>query len=344
MSERIPVDRWVKLWLGAVYFSVLGMVVVGGITRLTGSGLSMVEWHPLMGALPPQNEAEWLRVFQLYQGFPQYSEVNSWMALAQFKQIFFWEYVHRLCGRLIGLIVAIPGLVFYLRGRLPAPLGSRVLVAFCLGGAQGLLGWYMVKSGLAGRPEVSHFRLAAHLLLAFVVGHWVLWILLEIRGPAQSRSRLGFRHACRWVLALLTLQIVYGAFMAGTRAGWMSSTFPDMNGHYLPSSALFPGSSVVHDLLNNPLSIHYAHRALGWGTAIAVTGLWWFSREHTSAALTRYCRVAFGVVALQFGSGALTVVFGVPIALAVGHQAGAYLLLSVLVAIQYESRGTIAEG
>ena len=260
-SSHSPVSPRVTQWLWSVYGMIFCMVVIGGVTRLTGSGLSMVEWRPLMGSLPPLSEAEWLRVFDLYKVSPQYQEVNHWMTLTDFKSIFFWEYLHRLFGRLIGLVFFIPWLYFTLKGHLTGSLRLRAFVALILGGSQGLLGWYMVKSGLVDQPEVSHFRLAAHLSLAFVCGMWVFSLILTLTRPSlkkwqADRELYGF-------LALLILQIVYGAFMAGTRAGYLYQTFPDLNGSWIaPQWGMM--SPWWKDLTSNPDSIHFIHRTLAW--------------------------------------------------------------------------------
>ena len=230
----------VATWLLCLYLMVFAMVIVGGTTRLTGSGLSMVQWHPLMGALPPLSESDWVETFQKYQASPQYKLVNRWMLLSDFKRIFLWEYAHRLLGRLIGVFFFVPWLFFLVRRRLDGPLAWKTLVAFLLGGAQGLLGWFMVKSGLVDNPEVSHYGLAAHLVLALVVGHYLLWLFLDLRAPPAGRSRSQPRStsdAPTWsFIALLALQIVFGALMAGKHAGLVAATFPDMNGEWVPST------------------------------------------------------------------------------------------------------------
>lgn len=318
-------DRSVVIWLVIVYLFICAMVLIGGTTRLTGSGLSMVEWHPLMGALPPMTEEGWLAVFGKYQETPQFKLVNQWMTLADFKQIFFWEYFHRLVGRLIGVIFFVPWVVFVVRRQIRGQLAKRTALAFVLGGAQGLLGWFMVKSGLIDMPAVSHFRLAAHLMLALFLGCWILWIILDLRpggeesGPVSKRLR-----RLSWGLfALIALQCVYGAFMAGTRAGYMYSTFPTMNGEWVPS-----GFADMNPL-SHPISIHFLHRVLAWLTAAAVLGFGFYAR---SKATTRRQRTATYLlllaVVLQFLLGTFTVLFNMPIPLAVAHQGGGILLLS----------------
>ena len=326
LTHRASVERW--LWI--VYGMISCMIIVGGVTRLTGSGLSMVEWRPLMGALPPLSDAEWGRVFDLYKLSPQYQEVNHWMLLDDFKRIFFWEYLHRLLGRLIGLAFGLPWLYFTLKGALKGVWRWRALAALFLGGAQGLLGWYMVKSGLVDRPEVSHFRLAAHLSLAFVCGAWVLSMLIDLRDQARPLPPPSPSPARRPLLIsfipLLALQIVYGAFMAGKRAGYLYSTFPTMNGAWVGPSVgqLTPWHN---DALNNPDTIHTLHRLLAW--VVVILGvLVWRALSRAGGALQRPATLFIWALALQLTLGALTVLSGMNHALAAAHQGGAFLLLS----------------
>ncbi len=392
---------WVVIWLGGIYFMILLMVVVGGTTRLTGSGLSMVEWHPLMGLLPPSSDAEWQAAFQKYQRFPQYQQVNQWMDLGAFQKIFFWEYIHRLLGRLLGLVVVIPWMILIIRRKLSSQTSRRVAVALFLGASQGLLGWYMVKSGLAVVPEVSHYRLAAHLLLALACSQWILWMLLDIVSSSRAinqnsvtprltptglpcdafqqlsvclsraslkgssaarltscgeaatgsfgvrRRRLSQRATdrkepdhgskkSRWLasslLILIELQIIYGAFVAGKRAGHLSSTFPDMNGRYLPTH-FFTRPSLISNLLENPLSLHYLHRVLGLAVLMAslTAGLWWWRRSNNTVERGLGLGLALAAT-VQFSLGAATVLLSVPLATAVAHQAGAFLLLGICTA------------
>lgn len=326
-------------WLVFVYAMVFVMVLIGGITRLTGSGLSMVEWRPLMGAIPPLTEDAWHEVFEKYKTFPQYQKVNSWMDLEAFKSIFFWEYLHRLWGRLIGLAVFLPWLYFLVQKKLPPKTKVDALIAITLGGAQGLLGWYMVKSGLVDVPQVSHFRLAAHLLLALLVSQWLLWMILNLSAPWRGGSPPlpGGRKLPLALLALLYLQITYGAFVAGKRAGFMSSTFPDMNGEYLPG-AFFTGTSLISDLVQNPLAIHYVHRALGTIVLLLLVGAGvWLTQNLSDKNDKRLAKSLIHLVLLQFTLGVGTVLFLVPIPLAVLHQGGAVLLLGVTTALLHRA-------
>ena len=234
----------VRRWLLCVWAMVLAMVVIGGITRLTGSGLSIVEWKPLSGAIPPLSHPTGPRSGQVPHS-PEYRAVNQWMTLDDFKRIFFWEYLHRLVGRAVGVVVLVPWLYFVLRRQLPRALAWKTLGLFALGGMQGLLGWYMVESGLGNEPRVSHFRLAAHLLLAFTTGQLVLWLALDAYSPCvRERAMRGARLlAVCALLGLLMLQLCYGAFMAGTHAGLYYASFPDMNGRFAPSAFFTGGQS-----------------------------------------------------------------------------------------------------
>lgn len=277
-----------------------------------------------MGVLPPIGDEQWNAVFAAYKKSPQYLEVNAWMGIEDFKQIFFWEYTHRLMGRVISLVAFVPWAYFALRGRVARWLSIRVIVAIMLGGAQGLLGWFMVRSGLVDRPEVSHLRLAAHLLLAFFIAQWVFLTLLDLHWGRVGLARSRESRLMLGILAVLAVQILYGAFMAGTHAGLLFPTFPDMNGGYAPGQ-FFPLASVTQNLLYSPIAIHYTHRALG----VALLGL-------SAAALLAVRRTAVtpgwsksqfaGVMLLQFALGALTALYQVPIALAVAHQIGAFVL------------------
>jgi len=340
MPARPQHDPLVKTWLSAVFLMILAMTMIGGITRLTGSGLSMVQWHPLMGALPPLNEAAWAEVFELYKQTPQYTQVNDWMELADFKQIFFWEYLHRLFGRSIGLVVAGPWLVLLGMRRLDRSLALKTLGLIALGGSQGLLGWYMVKSGLVEDPHVSHLRLAAHLCLAFVVAQAVLWVRLGLSpmAPGTAPASRGFRSAVLLTWALVILQVLWGAFMAGTRAGWVSSTFPSMNGFYSPMPWIDAQQGFFASTVFVPGAIHWVHRALAFvvlGACLALAG----AAIRRGGAL-RAPGIGLGTAVLaQFGLGMATVLLSVPIPVAVAHQGMALLLLSTVTWLGHRSLG-----
>jgi cytochrome c oxidase assembly protein subunit 15 len=334
----------VRRWLLCVWALVFAMVLIGGITRLTGSGLSIVEWQPLSGAIPPLSQADWLEVWAKYQRSPQYHTVNAWMTIDDFKHIFFWEYLHRLVGRAVGVVVLVPWLYFVLRRRLPRPLAWKTLGLFVLGGLQGLLGWYMVKSGLVNEPRVSHFRLAAHLLLAFTTGQFVLWLALDAYFPrVRARGLHGARlFAVCALLGLLVVQLCYGAFMAGTHAGLYYASFPDMNGRFAPS-AFFTGPSIVKDALNSPIAIHYLHRVLAFALLFCSIGLFAYVRRIESrSALRRATALVAVLVFVQVNLGALTVVRHVDVPWAVAHQGLAYLLISSAVLLLHRALGSDA--
>ncbi|MEE9383773.1 MAG: COX15/CtaA family protein [Nannocystaceae bacterium] len=324
----------IRAWIWLLFLMVLAMVVLGGITRLTGSGLSMVQWRPLMGTIPPMSHDAWIDVFAQYQRTPQFEQVNHWMTLDNFRSIFMWEYLHRLLGRLVGVIAVLPWLYFRLRRKLPVRLERRIVIAIILGGCQGLLGWYMVQSGLVDRPEVSHYRLAAHLSLALFVGMWLLWTIFEFQ-PRPTLRVNGVRM-CRYIAAFIGLcgiQIVYGAFMAGTRAGFLFNTFPDLNGNYSPAP-FFTGVSLLADALESPIAIHYIHRALGWLLFFSAPAMWFYAwLRGLPRAIVRGCAALCVAVALQFLLGVLTVIWSVPTSYAVLHQAGAVALLGLALAV-----------
>lgn len=326
-------------WLIALWVLVLLMVMIGGVTRLTGSGLSIVEWAPVSGALPPLDDQAWQDAFRAYQESPQFEQQNHWMALDDFKRIFFWEYLHRLFGRLIGVAFFVPWLWFVLGGRLRGAWRWKTFGLMVLGGLQGALGWFMVMSGLVNEPRVSHYRLAAHLLLGIGVGQCILWQALEIASPRAASRALPPRE--RWLalglLPLIALQILYGAFVGGLRAGLLAATFPDMNGRYLPGY-FFTNDSLVRNLFENPLSIHWLHRAIGFAVLAYACATWWVLRKHGSQVRIA-AQVFLGAIAAQIALGAMTVLLRVPIPVAVAHQGGAYIVAAAAVVLCHVALG-----
>jgi cytochrome c oxidase assembly protein subunit 15 len=320
--------RAIALWLFGVAALVFVMVVVGGITRLTESGLSITRWDVVSGTLPPLGDAEWQAQFSAYQASSQYQLMNRGMSLAEFKGIFFWEYVHRLLGRVIGLAFALPFAVFWLRGAIPAGYKPRLFALFMLGGLQGTIGWWMVSSGLVGRTEVAHERLAVHLCTALTIMAGCIWTALDLRRTAPPVAA----RPSRWVLpfaALLAVQIVWGAFVAGLRAGHASDTWPLMAGALVP-----PGiAQSLADLVNDPVTVHFLHRSLA--IVVALFAL------HVSAKLWRAgagpAALALGAAVLaQFTLGVATVLSGVAIPLGVAHQGvGALLVMATTVAAHW---------
>lgn len=321
-----PTHRPVALWLLACCALVALMVLVGGVTRLTHSGLSIVEWQPLVGTLPPLNEAQWQEVFEKYQQTPEYRLVNFGMSLAEFKGIFFWEYVHRLLGRLIGFAFFVPLAWFWLRGRLDRGIAWKLVGVFVLGGLQGAMGWYMVQSGLVDDPRVSHFRLTAHLALAFLIFGAMLWIALDLLFP-RCEARPGAPARLAAVVAgLVFLQVALGGLVAGIRAGKAYNTFPLMNGHLIPPEVLMI-DPWWKNFLYNMATVQLDHRLVAWLLLALVGWLWW--RTMRTAGQPR-ARVAAHLLAAllvaQFLLGVWTLLLQVPVALGAAHQFVAVLV------------------
>lgn len=335
---QIPEDRrrHLRLWFGAgAAFTVL-ILVVGGITRLTQSGLSIVEWAPILGAIPPLNEADWREAFARYQQFPEYQELNRGMTLERFKVIYFWEYLHRLLARAIGLVFLIPFIFFLVRGYFNRPLLRASLVLFGLGALQGFMGWFMVMSGLVDDPRVSHYRLAAHLTIALAIFALCLWLVRELgireERPIVSKGALTrARRAVALIGVLLGLQILWGAFVAGLDAGLVYNSFPLMDGRVVPRGIglLDPA---LRNLVENPIGVQWTHRVLGTLLTLVTVGVAVRSRALSGdRPSARYSAVLAGLMVLQFALGALTVVLYVPLVLGMLHQLTAVAILGVWV-------------
>ena len=320
--------RAIAQWLLAVAALVFAMIVVGGITRLTESGLSIVTWEPIAGAIPPLNEADWKTAFAAYQATPQYAQVNTGMSLSEFKNIYFWEYVHRLLGRVIGLAFALPLILFAVRRAIPKHYGWRLIVLLALGGLQGVIGWWMVASGLVDRPDVSHIRLAVHLLAALLIFAALIWTALDLLRLARDSAARPARMPTLaiWALALLAVQIMFGAYVAGLEAGYAFSSWPKMGDAWFPADApiLEP---YLRNFADNPIMVQFIHRWLAFAVAGAVLLVarqaWLKGFEWLAIAL------AFAVLG-QILLGILTLLTGVALVIAVAHQAMAALLLAAL--------------
>lgn len=328
----LALHRPVVRWLATGCALIACMVVIGGITRLTGSGLSITEWKPIMGALPPLNEAEWQEAFDKYKRIPEYTLRNQLMDLDGFKGIFFWEYLHRNWGRLMGLVFIVPFAIFLRQGRLRGWLLRRTLVILAGGGLVGALGWFMVMSGLADNPDVSHFRLAIHLCAAFTVFLLVLWTVFDL-GSGRRAWRGDGSAAARWsrlLLVLVVLQVVYGAFTAGLDAGRIYTTWPLMNGAFMPENVHAFGD-LVKDLTDHRDGVQFVHRNLAWLVASGCIAFAILLRTDPRVGRTGPWLMA--AVVLQFVLGVATLVTAVQIALGVMHQLGALVLLSVLVRV-----------
>ena len=334
MQEISDNDRAIMRWLQFCLILIFSMVILGGVTRLTGSGLSMVSWHPT-GMLPPLGNDQWLVEFELYQQVPEFQKLNRDMSLDGFKSIFWFEYSHRMLGRLIGLVFLLPFVYFWLRKMIKPGLSPRLIVMFVLGGLQGVLGWYMVKSGLVSNPHVSQYRLSAHLVSAIVIYGFVLWTIfnLAVTQPycrlAESRVA-GWRKASLALAGLVMLTIVSGGFVAGLKAGLIFNTFPLMGGDLIP-----PGIGALSPWYLNPLenmvTVQFDHRWLATGLGLLL--ITWYLRGRSrfdEPPLQRSFKLVGMVIIIQLALGIATLLLQVPVVLGVLHQAGALLLFSVL--------------
>lgn len=339
MTSRIYLpehDRPIALWLIACAAVIFGMILLGGVTRLTGSGLSMVEWRPLMGIIPPLTEADWQAVFDKYRQFPEYQQINRGMTLDAFKVIFMYEYLHRVLGRLIGLLFFVPLVFFAIRGMIRPGMFPRLLLLFVLGGCQGLLGWYMVQSGLVDRPSVSQYRLAAHLGLAVAIYGFMLWVILDLwRQPEQAARDNTHRSALgAWALslvALVYLMILSGALVAGTHAGFAYSTWPKMGPTFIPSG-LYATDPAWLAAFEDITTIQFNHRMFAYALALLLTVFSVLTLRRESQPRIRWAALAvLAALLLQLILGISTLLLHVPIPLAAAHQGGAVLLFSTVI-------------
>ena len=340
-GASIRTDKAVGIWLLVIAVLIAAMVVVGGLTRLTGSGLSITEWHPVTGVLPPMSDADWQAEFAKYQGTPQYELLNKGMGLASFQTIYWWEWAHRLLGRVLGGAFLLPFLYFLWQRRIDRALVPRLAVIFVLGAAQGLLGWWMVKSGLEPtRVAVSQYRLAAHLGLAVALFGFVLLTALEVLG-ARRTSAVALARFRPWAVALTILvfiQILLGALMAGLDAGLAFDTWPTYGGAWIPPG-LYDLSPWWINHFENPALVHFQHRMVGYVIAIFVI---WLFIAAVRAGADKPLRIAaihvLALTILQIALGVLTVVSDVPLALAAAHQIVALALFGSAIWLTYSFR------
>ena len=330
-------------WLIACAVLVYAMVVVGGVTRLTGSGLSMVRWHPISGVLPPVGADAWQREFDAYRASPEYRLVNLGMSLAQFKRIFWMEYAHRMLGRGVAIAFLVPFLVFLAMRAIPRGMIPRLAGVFVLGGAQGLLGWYMVRSGLVDEPRVSQYRLAAHLSLAVVIYVYLLALALSFLDSRSSDRRMlaGVDPVGRLALAAgvsVFVTLVMGAFVAGLKGGYVYPTFPKMGGFWVPPGML-ETSPWWRNFFENPVTAQFTHRVLALASCLLVIAAWGASlRAGVSSRVRLWAHASLVAVAVQVALGVSTVLLHVPVPLASGHQAGAIALLTCLTGLYLATR------
>jgi len=321
----------VRIWLYFLALAILAMVALGGLTRLTGSGLSITSWKPVAGIIPPLSDADWLVEFNAYKLIPEFKLQNSWMDLAAFKSIFWWEWGHRFLGRIIGLLFAVPFIVFLVQKRLSWRLAPSLALLFVLGGFQGLLGWWMVSSGLSERVDVSQYRLAAHLAAAGLLFVSILWVARRSRPRAIVAGRGPWRVALWGLAVLVFLQIIMGAFVAGLDAGFGYNTWPLMEGRWVPDglNAIKPA---WRNLFENPLTAQFTHRMIAYTIALYAGLLFWFALASRGfAALNAWFKLILLLILAQIGLGIMTLVYVVPIPLAIGHQALAFILFGAII-------------
>lgn len=330
--------RAVAAWLYVCCAMIFAMVIIGGVTRLTESGLSITEWRPVAGAVPPLSEQAWQEEFAKYQRIPEYQLRNSGMTLAEFKTIFWWEYVHRLWGRLIGFAYFIPLVWFVIRGHVRGALAWRLGGIFVLGGLQGALGWYMVQSGLADRVDVSAYRLTAHLGLALAIYAATLWTALDLTRPCEAADgRLG--AAGRSFAALVFLTLLSGGFVAGLDAGMTYNTFPLMDGRLVPPG-YFAEQPWWLNLFENVAAVQFNHRVLAVTTLLAAIGIGVAGRKSPSPRIRIFSAAVAGMAFLQVILGVSTLLLVVPVTLAAAHQGGAVILFTLALCLAHAARSS----
>lgn len=337
-SVKAAHKRHVARWLFVLCALVFAMVVLGGVTRLTGSGLSMADWQPIMGVLPPMNDAGWQRAFDRYRQTPEFRQVNPDMDVQAFKGIFWLEYLHRLLGRIIGLVFLVPFIVFLRKGWIERREWPRYGMMFLLGGLQGVLGWYMVTSGLVDDPRVSQYRLAAHLLAAFAIYAYMFWIALSLVHADPSPPRYRWFGRTLALLALVTVTVISGAFVAGLDAGLAYNTFPKMGEYWIP-----PGLLALEpwwmNAFENLATVQFDHRVLAIATFAAIVVYWWFAwPQFAERRMRRAVNLLLLFAVLQVGLGISTLLLRVPIPLAAAHQAVALVLFTLMLYLCHGTR------
>jgi cytochrome c oxidase assembly protein subunit 15 len=346
-AQQAPQSRAVTWWLLSVAALIAIMVLVGGATRLTESGLSIVEWKPVTGALPPLTDAQWAQAFEGYKAIPQYRELNAGMNLSEFKTIFWWEWSHRLLGRVIGMVYLLPFLWFLWRGVLGAELKRRLWLIFGLGALQGAVGWWMVASGLTQRVEVSQYRLATHLVLALLIFAGIVWTLRRLTERSQLTVPSRLKITSMVLLALTFVQLYFGALVAGLRAGRVYNTWPEIDGAFIPSAArLWFEEPWWRNLFDNTFTVQFEHRMTAYALLVlaALHALDAVRSRAGSAVIGGACWLVAAII-VQATLGILTLLHQVPIDLALAHQAVAIVVLTLAV-VQAErlAAGRIAQG
>jgi cytochrome c oxidase assembly protein subunit 15 len=337
-SLQISHRKQVVGWLVVCGILVFCMIIVGGATRLTHSGLSIVEWEPIVGTIPPLNDTDWNQVFDEYKGSPEYQLINFGMSLDEFKVIFWWEYFHRLLGRLIGFVFFVPFLFFLLTRRLNAGLTGRLLGIFALGGLQGGMGWYMVASGLVDEPNVSQYRLTAHLGIAFLIFGAITWTAMSVLYPSKTNLSVPVRSMYKTsvaVSATLFLMVLSGGFVAGLQAGLIYNTFPLMGNSFIPPN-LFALTPFWTNFFDNMTTVQFDHRIIAYILTIMIPIFWFKLRRRDVSNRTKtLSNLLLGLLALQIVLGITTLIYHVPTVLGVAHQAiGSLLFITSLAVTQ----------
>ncbi len=325
-------NRKVIIWLLTGCVLIFIMVVVGGITRLTHSGLSISNYKLISGTIPPLNEVEWQEAFELYKQYPEYQKLNTSFTLEDFKDIYFWEWLHRVIGRFIGLVFIIPFLFFLITKQLSSSTIKKSIILLVLGGFQGFLGWYMVKSGLVDRPDVSHYRLAMHLSTAFITFAYTLWVALDLIYPNRKEIDRSFRNLVRVTMGILMIQIIWGAFVAGLDAGWIHNHWPLMNdGKFIHETVTIEQTPVWKNFVEGKSGVQFVHRTLAYFVVGSIALLWFRSRRLVLTVLQKQAlNLSMVLVLLQFMLGVFTLLLQVPVWLGVLHQVMAFFLLASL--------------
>jgi cytochrome c oxidase assembly protein subunit 15 len=335
-------SKQVATWLLVCCALVFAMVVLGGVTRLTGSGLSMVDWRPITGVLPPMSDSQWQQMFELYQQTPEFQKKNAFMDVHDFKGIFWLEYLHRLLGRTIGIVFLLPFLYFMWRGQIHKRETPKYALMFVLGGMQGVLGWYMVKSGLVDNPNVSQYRLTAHLVAAFAIYAYMLWVALTLLFPSGETGRHAWYGKTLALTTLIAVTIISGGFVAGLKAGKIYNTFPKMGDYWIPPDflALEPA---WRNFFDNMATVQFDHRVLAISTFALIVVYWTKLRKaDLPKRIQRGVSALLHTAVLQVALGITTLLLVVPIVLAASHQAVAMLLFTVSLYLCHGLRGQAA--
>lgn len=325
-------NKKVVYWLFTGCFLIFVMVIVGGITRLTHSGLSISDYKLISGTIPPLNEEEWIAEFEHYKQFPEYQKLHYHFTLEDFKDIYFWEWLHRFIGRFIGIVFIIPFLYFLITKQLSRSTIKKSLMLLFLGGFQGFLGWYMVKSGLVDIPAVSHYRLAMHLVTAFITFAYAYWVALDLIYPRRKEINTGFRNLIWGGMILLLIQIIWGAFVAGLDAGWIHNTWPLMNeGKLIHETVYIEQEPLWKNFVEGKSGVQFVHRYLAYAVVAYIFYIWYRARKMNLTVLQKKgINSLLILVFIQFLLGVFTLIYAVPVWLGVAHQVGAFFLLAAM--------------